>query len=102
MTRKEWRKAVLVSLCAYALSYSALSLNGAYDDNVSVLAKMGKLCLCMSDVHEWQPLFISAAHLPEREASQRKLYTNFLGYFFMPLLVLDQTLWHKSYWLSHS
>ena len=99
MSLKEWRKAVVVSLCTYVISYLLLSLSGAYGDNVSVLAKIDPPCLCISDMNEWQPLFISAAHLPEGEPSQRKLHTNFLGYFFRPLIVLDQTLWHKTFWL---
>jgi hypothetical protein len=101
MSRREWRKAVLVSLGTYVLSYLVLSFNGAYGDNVSILAKIGTPCLCISDMNEWQPLFISAAHLPEGDPLKRKLYTNYLGYLYMPLVVLDQTFWHKTYWLNH-
>ena len=89
-----------MSLGLYVLIYVILSIAGEYDDNVSVLAKIEPPCLCISDLNEWQPLFVVAAHSPPYgEKQNRRRATNVLGFIFLLLLVLDQRFWHKSTWI---
>lgn len=89
---QRWPAMLLSCLATYVGLYGLLSVGGRYQDNVSALDKLGPPCLCISDLDEWQPALVVAAHLPE--SAVRK--TNDLGLLFLPLVIIDQRYWHAT------
>ena len=83
-----------IFLFAYIGTYAGFSLNGAYMDNVSALAEIGPMCLCISDLNEWQAAYVIAAHETGSKRVGRAYSANAAGYFFLPLVVIDQRYWH--------
>jgi hypothetical protein len=83
----KWVSCFLV--VTYFVVYIVLTSFGAYEDNITTLAKIGKGCLCVSDLEFWQPRYI----LHTRYNGRR--YSNTLGSIYLPLIFLDHKYWHK-------
>jgi hypothetical protein len=79
----------LFSLC-YLASYVFLSVFGRYEGNYSAIEKIIGPCLCASSVEQWQPAYTIFA----KGMSEKKLYTNYLGKIYYPLILADQSMWH--------
>lgn len=75
----------------YLVSYWTLSLNGSY-----VLPKSDTSDSIVFYAHQWQPIFIIWHKVYNRIEDKTVTKANFLGYFYSPLLILDQNLIHKS------
>jgi hypothetical protein len=80
-------------LGAYVAVYAALSLLGQYQDNVGSLAKLGIIIRGMSNREEWQPLCIIVTRFPGPGSRMR---ANAPGYFFLPLVLVDQHFVHPT------
>jgi hypothetical protein len=91
LVRVRGMKAGLLVLGIYLAIYALLSLLGGYQDNVGSLDKLGIITKGMSDREEWQPMFVIETRFPGQGSHLR---ANLPGYFFMPLVLLDQHLWH--------
>jgi hypothetical protein len=63
------------------------------------LDKLGIITKGVSDREEWQPMFIIVTHFPGQDSHLR---ANVPGYFFMPLVWLDQHLWHVTKPITYS
>jgi hypothetical protein len=83
----------LVPLC-YLGIYVALSLSGAYRDNVSVVDEISQPCLCASDKYQWQPAQVAAVYMTISPGERNVFFANSLGVMFRPLVMLDQRYWH--------
>ncbi len=84
----------------YIGSYIVLSLAGRYEDNFGALAKISPACLCISDVDEWQPAFLTVASFSDAGMKEREIKANLGGYFYLPLVIADQHYWHVTRRLS--
>ncbi len=87
-------KIALGVLAAYALVYLVLSLTGGY-----VLTQSGQVRygfgLSVSDIRQWQPRFAFCQRFRRADGSWT-LRANCLGYVFAPMILLDQTLVHRT------
>lgn len=73
----------------YFVVYIALTSFGTYEDNLTTLSKLGKGCLCISDLELWQPRYIVHTRYNGRK------YSNALGSIYLPLIFLDHKYWHR-------
>jgi len=80
-------------LGAYVAVYAILSLLGHYQDNIGSLDKLGIITRGVSDREEWQPMFIIVTRFPVQGSRSR---ANAPGRLFMPLVLMDQHLWHPT------
>lgn len=91
---KSIRIVALSAIFLYCTIYLILTGYGGYEDNVNTMAKVAQPCLCISDLELWQPKCLCYTRYEGR------VYANNLGYFFAPLIWLDQRYWHKTKVLS--
>ena len=103
------KRYILEFIIFYIVSYSILSLFGSYylsqtgerryslrlpEDESSVKP----LFLSVTDVALWQPKFIRGRVFLTIKG-KREYQANFLGYFYCPLVVIDQRYIHKTRYL---
>jgi peptidoglycan/LPS O-acetylase OafA/YrhL len=87
-------KIALGVLAAYVLVYVVLSLTGGYIFTQSGQVRYG-FGLSVSDLQQWQPRFAFCQRFRQVDDSWT-LRANFLGYVFAPMILLDQTLVHRT------
>ena len=75
----------------YIISYLILSQTGSY-----VLPTSDASESVVYHSYEWQPKFILWHKFYDRIENKTSTKANFLGYFYSPLLILDQNFIHKS------
>ena len=80
-------------LIVYVGSYTTLSLQGSYADNVGSLAKIGIYIASISDRDEWQPKSVTVTGFPDSAFS---VFANPVGYLFMPLVYIDRLTVHPT------
>jgi len=87
------KKAALIFFGLYVGAYVTLSLCGGY-----VLTQTGEWRyswgLSVSDVMQWQPKFVFCQRFKQIDGS-RGLRADFMGYIFVPMVLLDQKYVHK-------
>ena len=88
----------ILALGVYLAVYAVLSLFGSRQGNVSSLARLGIIIKGISDRSEWQPRFIIVTHFPHQDSPMR---ANLPGYFFLPLVFVDQHLCHSTKPIIH-
>lgn len=81
-------------LAADVLVYLVLSLTGGYTFTQSGQVRYG-FGLSVSDLQQWQPRFAFCQRFRQVDGSWT-LRANFLGYVFAPMILLDQTLVHRT------
>jgi len=82
---RRWRSLMIAWLAAYTVAYVVLSWRGAYID-----ANLGG-----SDNRSiWYPAFCGEAY--RSPAGRQKSTLRPLGWFFLPLVMLDRTLVHRT------
>lgn len=81
-------------LVLYVAVYAVLSLSGGYVFTQSGQVRYG-FGLSVSDLQQWQPRGAFCQRFQTFDGSWI-LRADFLGYVFAPLVLLDQTLVHKT------
>ena len=79
----------------YVVSYAFLSSCGAYVLTQSGDLRWNTTGLSVSDMWEWRPLMVRYHRFKAIDGS-RATRGNVLGRFYMPLIALDRSHWHRS------
>ncbi len=79
----------------YVGSYVALSLCGGYVMTQSGDVRYADGGMSVTDIDQWQPCFTFYQHFRTMNGS-RIVRANFLGYVYAPLILLDQTFFHRT------
>ena len=87
-------KIALGASAAYVLVYVVLSVSGGYIWTQSGQVRYGH-GLSVSDLQQWQPRFAFYQWFRQVDGAWT-LRANFLGYVFAPLILLDQSLVHRT------
>ena len=80
-------------LAVYIGVYVLLSLCGQYQGNVTSLSKLGLWIRGIPDREEWKPKFLIITRFPGQNPPSF-IHANNLGYCFLPLVFVDQQIWH--------
>jgi hypothetical protein len=81
-----------VAVAAYVSLYAYLSLNGGYILTQSGQVRSGSHLV--SDIQQWQPYHAFCQRFWRADGSWT-LHANLPGYVFAPMIILDQTLFHR-------
>lgn len=92
--RKKITKIVAVVVAAYLGTYLILSFTGTYILTESGLVRYD-FGFSVSDIQQWQPRFAFCQRFRTVDDNWT-LRANFLGYFYAPLILLDQAVLHKT------
>jgi hypothetical protein len=94
--RKKIVISVFVFWVTYITIYLLLSLFGEYVPGTTGKYRYVTSGLGVTDVQRWQPKFIYAGFYQPVDGTKFVYTSNALGYFYAPLVIIDQKYFHKT------